>query len=145
MSTNKFEKYKVSPYTDPTLTRRERSQRYTGYALHLLGHILQGWTTSALLTPYVIDFFRYPGHKQLFELFLSEVPGAKKAANTAFSMAINTHSTMVISTQPTGPGVLAYLYMYLAIDVTPKNSELRDMLVGVIRENAAHWNSSESQ
>lgn len=126
-----------SPYTDPSMTREELCGKYTALALHLMYH-----TSTRPLKPDIQRFFQDAGHHDLFKLFVAEAPGPEKAARLAHSMATNTHTTMVLCL---GPGrtpsdaTLAYLYMYMAIEVSTLNPALRAMLTDLISANATYW------
>jgi len=131
--------YSDTPYTDITLSRDERRDQYASYTLRLLRTFSGGLPHP--FVHHITHFFRNPDHKQLFELFLAGSPGPEKAANVALNMAIATYSIMSqqLGHLHTHAIVLAYLYMYLAIEVSATPSELRYRLVSILRDNAQHW------
>jgi len=143
-----MERYTMSPYADITLTRKERLEKYGVHILGRLRVLVAGWTIGDM-TEHILHFFRNPGHKQLFELFLSGDPGPEKAANAAFSMATTTHTVIAMRRGGSVTDILAYLFMYLAIEVSSNEVSANDtqihlwgVLRYLIRDNATHWKGS---
>lgn len=126
-----------SPYTDPSMTRKELFYKYTTFALDLL--------YEKPLNANVEHFFSNPGHSDLFKLFLAKDPGPEKAARVALGMATNTHATMVLCNprRPPSDLTLAYLYMYMLIEVSTLNRVSRVLMMGTIIKYEQYWTSSQ--